>query len=202
MESFYAQNKDVRLLTYRNPKKQVKLGKVFDHCRKVSQDIFIVREDDKVKGKHHYHALMIMQKEPPIGWYTKGVHIDLKKVGRPQTNVGLVVPMPGLTTLEKLEMISEEPANQRFVESDHIEQTITKSLQKTNRDKHVERVVRYLNKEQTDESIQYVDYILYIKGKHIKRANPDPEEGRVGLGGSDAPPHPSGGAEPHARDKT
>ena len=170
---FYTITNDVRFLTYRHFK-PVKVGKVTDHLKKVSKNFLIVRETDKVRqGGYHYHAIMIMDKEPHKGWYTKGVHIDLRKIGRPQTNVGLTVPLPDNTVLETKEMLYHEPERLSEVER-AVERKIERKVFKTaKRKKHIDRVVAYLNKEQKDPQ-PFVDYTYVINGRFSHSGYPLP----------------------------
>ena len=156
---------DYRFLTYRMSGGTT-VSKVADKCRKVADTFFVIRENDKKGEGYHYHAIMRMNKEPPKSWYTKGVHINLKKIGRPQTTDGMVLPMGGSTAQDDLEHLHHCPEDRPLVEEEILKRSLDKHLKKTARLKNVERVLQYMSKDYQDRSpVRYVDYAYVYNGK-------------------------------------
>lgn len=193
MEVFQGFQKDVRFLTYRDPKKHVAIGKVNDHCRKVSDTYYIVRERDKATEGYHYHAIMLMNKEPAKGWYTKGIHINLKKIGRRANNVGMVLPVQGPTALEKAVELFHCPENKEALEKASLEHAMAGELKRYKRKNHVDRVLNYMAKEQINP-VRFVDYMFVVKTKHMvlpEEPQPKPQAfPNAGLGGGDCSASP------------
>lgn len=159
----YKSQDDIRFLTVKSNEIK-KIGKVSDMCRKVSDTFFIVRELNKATPGFHYHVIMKMNKEPHKGWYKKGWHIHLLKVGKPQTMVTMQPPSPGFSKKELYEIGQHDKTNARVIEMKQIESRLIDTVLKTKYyDTSVERVIRYMYKEFISPQ-RYINYILCIKG--------------------------------------
>lgn len=155
-------NKDVRFLTVKHHTIQT-VGKVHDLCRKVSDEHFIVREKNKKTEGYHFHAFMIMKKEPTKQWFKKGVHMNLLKIGKRQDNVGMVLPLPGLTSSELAEAIHHEPAYALKVENDLILHSKRLFLKGSLRKLHCDKVLSYMSKDLSGEAVHFVDYLYHTR---------------------------------------
>lgn len=155
------------MLTFRSddPKHQ-KIGFVSDHCRKIADTFLVVREKNQRTVGWHFHAILICKKEPPKSWYKKGVHIHLKKVGKRDSLVGMVLPQPDLTAQEVAEALHHEPALSGHMEQHMINVCLAKHAKHKSLTDHRERVCNYLFKDVNKDHVQYVDYILRKSGNN------------------------------------
>lgn len=165
MNIFYPAHKDTRFLTYRDPSGKARLSNIRDHLRKVSDTYFLVREVNKKHVGYHYHALMVMKKEPAKGWYKKGIHINLKKIGKPQTLVGFVPSCPELTVREEEEMLHFDPTTYDGVVTHALDKAHAAYIKRTGHVKHLDRVIAYMHKEMPPEPVQYTHYAYVVNGK-------------------------------------
>jgi len=162
---FSSPTDDYRFLTYRMPGGTT-ISKVADKCRKVADTFFVIRENDKKGEGYHYHAILRMIKEPPRSWYTQGVHVNLKKIGRAQTLVGMKLPQPNPTAQEDLEQLILSPEDLPRIEQRLIDVALAKSVKRTARLKSIERVLQYMSKDYQDRApIQYQDYCYVYNNK-------------------------------------
>jgi len=163
-EGFASAVADYRFLTYRH-QANPPIGRVSDRCRKVSSTFLVIRENDKTMGHYHYHAIMLMDKEPPKSWYTKGVHINLQKIGRRNNPVGMVLPLPGPTAQEDAELLAHEPERRPEIELRNLDIAMERHAKKAKRQLNVDKVLAYMTKEYTDRApVRYVDYVYLHKG--------------------------------------
>lgn len=165
MGLFIAKN-DLRFLTLKGDKYQ-KIGKVSDLIRKISDHYYVVRETNKKTTGYHFHALLECKKEPPKAWFKKGVHMNLQKVGKPSTTIGMTFPEPSMNQNQLSEMIYHEPETAPLVEDLIFEKQLKTSRATIQRRTNLGRVLHYMEKEQ-ELPAQYSDYILVINKKHIK----------------------------------
>lgn len=160
---FRPQTADYRFLTFRSPTKQT-IGKVSDHLRKISDEFFLVREEDKrIAGSYHFHAIAKLKNEPPRSWYTKGTHINLKKIGRSDSTVGMVLPPPDYTSEEKSKIA--EHCEPQVIDEIMFAHVLTKHLKRSRMSQNMERVKAYIMKDFQPTHKRYVDYILMLGGK-------------------------------------
>lgn len=165
---FASATADYRFLTYRKADGTT-TSKVADKCRKISDTFFVIRENDTKGGGYHYHAILSIKKgikDPPKSWFTKGVHINLKKIGRPQTNEGMILPSSDLSFREANDWLLICPEDRPQTEERLIEQALVRHIKRTNRLKNVERVLQYMSKEYQDRPpILYEEYVYVHNGK-------------------------------------
>jgi len=168
IEAFTSQ-KDIRFLTLRGVKKrQQQIGFVNDKLRKISDNYYIVREKNKKVEGYHFHALVSVKKEPKKAWYTKGVHIHLKRVGRSETKTQCIPDPPCVTARDLVECpIEILPELQDKYEEQLIQNTIKKSFKRHRIGSAINNCYHYMQKEQS-MPIQFHDYIFVCKGKHVR----------------------------------
>lgn len=165
---FVGASSDLRFLTLKGeePKYQT-LATVQRLCAIIANSYIIVREANKTKDGYHFHALLKVTKEPPKSWFKKGVHMNLKKVGRPQTMEGFVPPVPLPTNREVHEAQRDEVITPEHLEELYFQKAYIKSKREQIKRKNVERILIYMSKE-LDMPIQYKDYQLVISKKNYK----------------------------------
>lgn len=162
MQKVFYDSNDVRVLTLKHENYQ-NIDKVAKHVKKISDTFFLVREKNKKDVGYHYHAILVVKKEPPRSWFRKGVHIHLTKLGRfTQDLKGFVPPIPEMNSRDISEVNSHDPQEAEAILIDKVaRQTYLKFQKKEQRLKYVRGVIKYLTKEFINP-IQYVDYVYQI----------------------------------------
>lgn len=137
-------------------KKFPTVSRVRDHLRKVSKKYCIVREKDTTNGGYHFHALADMTKKPHRGWFPKGNHVNLQRIGgEPKMEGGLPLRIshkdidehcPLAEAREEHSILREEDAERRRRKEWYL-------------DGHVGRVKKYMVKEYKPEWVRYEDYL-------------------------------------------
>lgn len=141
-----------------------RIGKINDMLRKVSDDFFIVRENDvqtKEGSEYHFHALVSLKKDIKPNWYRKGVHINVQKVGDPSRTP--IIPEDG--EMEDYLKYGEDADDLDIVDKIMIDFHIKQNLKeralvhKLNKQTHLERIIVYMCKESPVE--EYSTYIFH-----------------------------------------
>jgi len=166
-DAFVTASGDLRFLTLKGEGKYQKIDTVRRLCAKIAKSYIIVRERNKIIEGYHFHALLKVEKEPTKSWFKKGVHMNLKKVGRPQTMEGFRLPMPEITVREKKEALYEGTLTPEDVEDMMVKDLEKKVRKQCAQRRHVDRILLYMSKE-LELPAQYLDYILVIGGKNLK----------------------------------
>lgn len=148
-------------LTLKGPKKvHNKIDFTVKKCKKISKNFLVVREKNKNTEGYHFHALIKADDGPPKTWYTKGVHMHLKKVGKSDTKEGHTMPVPDIT---RRDVVMDECPMHYYVEA--VEQRLIADIQKRQRRQtNVTKILTYMSKEM-DMPMQYTDYYLSCRGK-------------------------------------
>lgn len=142
-----------------------------DKLRKISKNYFIVRERNKISDGYHFHALAVLEKDPPKGWFMKGVHMHCSKIGDLRSNESETLMPPARATAQELdEEVSLKPLDE--AEDALIEYGMEKLRVRARRSRlrnkhalHLRRITDYIMKE--DPKLQYVDYIKVENGKNV-----------------------------------
>lgn len=141
-----------------------KIGYVNDMVRKIADKYFIIREKNKQNDGFHFHALLSQKRDIKPNWFRKGVHIHVNSFNSPFNGV---IPESAMEAdvLKYGEAILEHMP----VEEIALVDSIVKERQKIQRlkcmsrkEKRLNRVVNYMEKDWTDTHSQYLDYILKI----------------------------------------
>lgn len=173
MYSVFKKSHDLRFLTFKSltEDKFQKISKLSDRLRLVSDSYYIVREANKITPGYHFHALVVLKKEPPKSWYRKGVHIHLQKVGKPPEDGKQRKPEKlSMETTEKqlYDMECHEPEKARVIRDNLIFDRLVDSARKIIKYKdNVRTIIRYMEKEQK-EYVQYENYVLCVHKKMKK----------------------------------
>lgn len=156
-------------LTFKSQNKKHTLDFVRKLCSKVSNTYLICREANKQNDGYHYHAIIKKQDVIAEKWFVKGVHMRVYKVGDRKPFLGPKVY--GDRCL--YEMFEEEiREHMPYIEEEVINRKVVNGTYRVQRDRHTERVVDYITKEQGDQSLLYIDYTFIVKGKQHKHAAP------------------------------
>lgn len=159
-------SKHLYFLTLKGPKDiHNKIDFTIKKCKKISKTFVIVREPNKTTPGYHFHALIKATEEPPKRWYSKGVHMNMKRVGKSSINIGMNLNPPiqlytdkhfaeGHFTSEKYTEVVEQKLMEVF-HANHI------------RLNHVDRLLTYMSKT-LDLPMQYTDYYFSNRGKSCK----------------------------------
>lgn len=160
---------DYRFLTLRGAKpKEQKINYANSICKTISKTYLIVREKNHQNDGYHFHAILDCHKEPSKRFFKKGVHMHLKKIGRPDTLEGFVLPLPDpFPTPKDRYDYGHDPTTMEDKEIHQIDCLIQKRRKELRQNKHVERVLTYMSKD-LDMPIQYHDYIYVHNGKNVK----------------------------------
>jgi len=149
-----------------------RVGYIGDQLRKISDTYFAVREENHAQDGWHYHCLLSLRKEIPKGWYKKHTHYNLQKIGAPDPTDSDEYDegkpkhqraVPDFTAQEIAEAAAFEPeAAEDMIIANHdakAKRNNRKEHKKFVLNAHMERVVKYMQKEWTPEHKKYVDYI-------------------------------------------
>ncbi len=164
--------KTVRFLTLKGIKDSYQdMDKVCKHVKKISNTFLIVRERNKRTEGFHFHAILLLAKEPHKGWYKKGLHLNLQKlstaVAKQRGNVGMCMqpPLVGGRDIKDATDLKELKEIQGVVEDQVIDDVIKRSVAGRRLKEHIVRCLRYMSKE-LEFPIQYYDYQYMIKNKN------------------------------------
>lgn len=132
---------------------------------------------NKISEGYHFHALIAVDKEPHASWYKKGVHMHLQKVGYkpPEGAPQATIPIPPLTEnelSEYLSVIDKKEEKSEEVVSHTLAKAYEKIVKMDKRERHVKRVISYMEKEIEGVPKQYEDYILFVGGKNTRIMDP------------------------------
>lgn len=148
-----------------NPKHEINF--VNRLCKKVSKTYIIVRERNKITEGYHYHAILKMSSLPPRKWYTKGIHMNLKRIGVSRRVKGLFSKKE---VHDLASGCSENPEDlMGVVEDGLVDKVIADRGVDDVRAVHVDRTLNYLSKEM-EMPAQYSDYIFSVRGKLVALA--------------------------------
>lgn len=141
----FSYGKFITIRSHTSKPRHQKMGWCVDHMRKVSDDFIIVRENNKSNSGSHFHVLAKLKKEPHKGWYTKGVHFDVKKIGGESCkSVQIVYP----STAEEADMKEAEILRLPIEEQVMLKYNaaMRNRQSRKNRLTHVDRIWRYMCK--------------------------------------------------------
>lgn len=149
-------------ITIRGPNAWQRIGKINDLLRRVSDDYFIVRENDLQKkegSEYHFHALVSLKKDLKPNWYRKGIHINVQKVGDPARTP--IIPEDEVMAdhlkygadADDLDVID------KLMIDFHIKQNVKERalICKLNKQTHLQRIITYMLKDTPVE-----EYLTYI----------------------------------------
>jgi len=161
---------DYRFLTFKGvASKHQKIGFVSDLCRKVSGTFIVVRERNKKSEGYHFHAIMMMQNEPPKSWFKKGIHMNLQRIGKNGNGNGNVIP--DIMNAKECMDACQTESGKEMVETQIMERAFAQSHRAVKHRDAVGRVLSYMEKEMEYPS-QYTDYVFYLRGKSVALAIP------------------------------
>ena len=153
---------------YSNPRYQ-KIGWAYNHFKKISDNFIVVQESNKANNGVHYHGVVLPKKTPHKGWFTKGVHINIKKIGggKESVKIGKGPPIAPIviTTLEKEKMLSVGFTTPQKLLEDDIADRMSNALKTKRKDASLMRLTNYIFKETQD-------YQECVNGKFYRRQHP------------------------------
>lgn len=137
-------------------------------CKKIAKTFIIVREKNKRTEGYHFHALIKATVEPGKSWYSKGVHMNMKRVGRRDTNV--TYPPPHIGELHDRKALDEGLITPTQYADAIVDKIFEDHARKDKRKTHVDRLLHYMSKD-LHMPIQYHDYYYSLRGasKRISR---------------------------------
>lgn len=160
----FTAKRDLRFLTVKGDKYQT-VQAVNKLVKKIARTYYIVRETNKKSKGYHFHAILDCIKEPSVNWFKKGIHMNLVKVGKPNTKTIINIPIT-LTRDELHEWGEHCPAEAHDHKVDSkIDACIHKTVRTTDVNRHLERILKYMKKEQ-EFPAQYTDYMYVVSNKN------------------------------------
>lgn len=177
LKTYFTPGKTYFLTVKSDKEAHQRIGWVRDLVRQYSTTYYVVREANKVKKGYHFHALLRLEGPPPKRFFKKGVHMHLLCVGRkshPDADgrpdlEGVTQEGPvKFTKLELADMRHDGYADHELVATNQLFSSIHRAHVKTKK-KHdnVANVLNYMHKERPSEALQYVDYLLVVRGKSV-----------------------------------
>lgn len=173
MENLKKHFSDSHFLTVRCPKgiKFQRLEQMRKHCLKISKTFFIVKENNAQNDSVHFHAIMKLFKKPAKGWFKKGVHMDLRKIGGVLPNMEYQIPdsftgrdFEDMLTVAGDILPEEEAKIQEDIASILEQQILKRHIRRKRKRSHLGRTLTYIFK-QLDAPRQYENYIFIKNGK-------------------------------------
>lgn len=176
MEKYFSKQPRLTFLTIKSPKKNHQsISWCSDRLRKISDNFFVTREQNKLDTNYHFHALVSVRDEIKKGWYLKGVHVHSSSLSAEQK-----FDLPPLTAQERglsdaLDLETLKIAHPDDWEELDIERQLLALLDaipaklklvktKCRKTKRCLSVLTYIRKDLCKQPVQHHDYV-FIKDK-------------------------------------